>query len=325
MNNQVLVVIVTFNRKQYLLSLLERLACQTYPVKGILVVDNHGSDGTGEALKELLYTDKTEEEILHQFKWRGIDTYYYRNCVNTGGSGGFAKAFELAKGLTVDYIWAMDDDVLPEEDCLEQLLSAMDCDHKVAVPCRTDVNFRDSVCVMYNLTNPFIFRRSDRAHSVYSDQLKGSFTDAYAFPFEGPLFAIDLVRVVGVPDSDYFILYDDSDYARRCLSFTKIRYCKNATLHKCIIPPANNHVLDWKSYYSMRNCFAFDRKYGMNYAVRRWRPWFIRTAILISSVLKGNPRLTRIVKCAYLDAIRKNMGKTVEPGKLNEYIHWDDK
>ena len=319
--SNVCVATVTYNRKECLLKLLNALSEQTYKIDTIYIVDNHSEDGTTEMLFQqgiIFYKGVSQNEFSGL--WKGIRINYHYNDVNTGGSGGFEQVFKIASSNNHDLLWAMDDDVLPEKNCLEVLLSKMDDEHKVVLPSRTDKNFTDYISVSYNLSNPFIFRVNRRYKIVYSNELKEEYVDTYAFPFEGPLFCMNLIREVGYPDSSYFIMYDDSDYARRCLVHTKIRYVTSACLHKQIIP-SNINKFSWKDYYGYRNCFLFDMKYGKNVGVRKLRPFFIMMATyLMKKYVRHDKKVANTVKAAYKDAIKGRKGKTVEPGKLEEYL-----
>src|SRR3546814_20043670 len=46
---------------------------------------------------------------------------------NTGASGGFSLGFQLGYATGADFIWAMDDDVIPDQTALPKLLDARSC------------------------------------------------------------------------------------------------------------------------------------------------------------------------------------------------------
>ena len=75
----------------------------------MLVVDNASTDGTGEWLQTQPVTAETLAE-------------------NTGGAGGFSHGLERAVESGADLAWLMDDDGLPEPDCLKLLLEREDLD-----------------------------------------------------------------------------------------------------------------------------------------------------------------------------------------------------
>lgn len=318
----VCVVTVTYNRKEYLCKLLNSLSSQTYPIDTIYIFDNHSDDGTMEILfQQGIIFDREISQNEFYGLWNGIRINYHYNDVNAGGAGGFEEVFKIASLNNHDLLWAMDDDVLPEKNCLEILLSKMDNEHKITVPSRTDNEFTDYFITSYNLTNPFIFSIGLLCTKEYSTNLNKECTDICAFPLEGPLFCMEIIKKVGYPDSSYFILFDDTDYARRCIAYTKIRYVASACLHKQIIPP-NINKFSWKDYYGYRNCFLFDMKYGKNVGVRKLRPFFIMMATyLMKKYVRHDKKIANTVKVAYKDAIKGRKGKTVEPGKLEEYLN----
>lgn len=114
------------------------LSKQTYSVSAIAIVDNNSSDETPGILKKNEIIENVIEGSAEMSSWRGIQIYYYRSRENTGGSGGFAQVISIAQEYNCDYIWAMDDDVLPELDCLEQLIKFCDNSSRMCIPCRCD-------------------------------------------------------------------------------------------------------------------------------------------------------------------------------------------
>src|SRR3546814_6039328 len=46
---------------------------------------------------------------------------------NTGASGGFSLGFQLGYATGADFIWAMDDDVIPDQNALQKMLDARSC------------------------------------------------------------------------------------------------------------------------------------------------------------------------------------------------------
>ena len=255
------VVLVTFNRKELLIKLLDGLFKQTKKVSSIVIVDNHSTDGTAEELIKRGIIEKSVEGRCEVSLYNDTKIHYYKNSENTGGSGGFKKAFELACEIECDYIWTMDDDVLPESDCLENLLKNIDDDYGVCIPNRTTGEFKDQVVISFNWKNPFKSVHKKTLKQI--DDIKEN-TEVFDFPFEGPLFKKEIVNQVGVPNADYFIFFDDSDYALRCLKHTKILFVLDAHLHKQIIPQAGNVNYNWREYYYARNEIVFDRKYNKN-------------------------------------------------------------
>lgn len=105
---RIVAVVVTFNRAALLGRLLARLG-EVPEVAEILVVDNASTDGTGAWLAS---RPQANPPVLG----RTLDH-------NTGGAGGFHAGMAWALERRADLVWLMDDDGLPETDCLTRLLA----------------------------------------------------------------------------------------------------------------------------------------------------------------------------------------------------------
>ena len=62
---------------------------------------------------------------------------YIRLKENKGPSGGFAEAIKYAQEENPEWVWILDDDIVPKEDCLETLLEYRDISQCIA-PYRDD-------------------------------------------------------------------------------------------------------------------------------------------------------------------------------------------
>ncbi len=315
MSKRVCVLVVTFNRKEYLRRLIaEGLWKQTYPVDTVLIFDNHSTDGTAEMLQEMGLVGEYTCGELSKNIYEGKKLLYYQNLSNDGGSAGFHNGIRLAHEQNTELVWAMDDDVLPEEDCLERLVESMSKSRRMCIPCRTDENFCDYAVTGLNLSNPFLYSNKSRKTKIPSQDIEESINIA-DMPFEGPLIDRTLIDEIGYPVKDLFIFYDDTEYAQRALGKTDIGYIKKAVLHKQIIPPKIKHApLGWRAYYSLRNQCWFDRNYGKNIWVKKFRPIYSSICLSAKSIILMHPRDIKIIWRAYIDGIKGIMGRTVEPG-----------
>ena len=105
----VTVVIVTYNPRALLSQTLKAIQSQSYPIEAIIVVDNCSTDGTQDMLRQV-----NDASIIPLFM-----------TSNLGGAGGFSAGIERAYRLGTDFVWVMDDDVLPEVDALRRLVEAL--------------------------------------------------------------------------------------------------------------------------------------------------------------------------------------------------------
>ena len=108
--DQIYAVVLSYKRKGLLKRCLDGINAQTRRCDAVIVVDNASNDGTEEMLLE-----------------SGIDNLkVYVLSHNTGASGGFSAGFRIAYQQGADFVWMMDDDVIPEPDALEKLVEADD-------------------------------------------------------------------------------------------------------------------------------------------------------------------------------------------------------
>ena len=315
MKKTICAVIVTYNRKEYLSKLLEALRFQTRRLDGVLIFDNHSSDGTDHYLLECGFTESIEEEILHQ----SSTNYYFRSATNTGGSGGFHGAISIAKDMGFDALWCMDDDVFPECTCVEQLEKHLSAETRVVIPSRSDSRFQDHAIIAVNMSNPLLYTNSKRKTVIDDSEIQGETVEIVDMPFEGPLICTSLVHEIGLPNKDLFILFDDSDYAHRATKKTKLLYCKRAILHKQIIPAeSKNSLMSWKDYYNYRNQIWFNRTYGENLWVKILRPRLLIGDLILRAIVRRKWSNLRVLHRAYKDGMVNRLGKLVEPGTRGE-------
>ncbi len=191
-------VVVTYNRLTLLKRLVERLrqVAATGLLSEILVVDNASTDGTGAWLA-------AQPDLLA----RTLTT-------NSGGAGGFDVGLAWAMEGDADLAWLMDDDGVPEPDCLALLLEHHDLD----------------------LWGPAVLAEQDPSRLCFPIRLPGGTTVVHAMseaeaaarapehaglipgvviPFNGVLVTRALAERIGTPRAEFFIWGDDVEYLWR--------------------------------------------------------------------------------------------------------------
>jgi rhamnopyranosyl-N-acetylglucosaminyl-diphospho-decaprenol beta-1,3/1,4-galactofuranosyltransferase len=268
----VAVVIVTFNRADLLVGMLDGLAAQTRAPDAVLVVDNASTDHTRAVLEArtdlpLRLTHTTE---------------------NLGGAGGFHLGVEQAYAAGFDRIWLMDDDVVPAPDCLATLLAHPG-------PCLVAVRedrsgaLVEKAAVHFDLRNPLAIR--PKTASV--DSTWPSRADMPAevpvenVAFEGFMVAREVVDAIGLPDPSFFIFYDDVDYAVRARrAGFPIVAVRDAVLVRQLDFDQQHDLSGWKGFYMYRNLFVVHFRHGENLLVRL-KPYLIALAVVALSPVRG--------------------------------------
>jgi len=192
-------------------------------------------------------TDETEQMIRKEFP----QVKYIRIHENVGGAGQFYIGLKLACKEGCDWVWVMDDDVeIVRKDGLRILLDEA-----------------------YKLKN-----RGISVGAVIPLQLVDGRV-AKVGPlsiFVGGLISKEAIMKVGFPRYDFFIYYDDVEYAYRIIrAGFRVKYAPPILEHKgwpqrqsfCISMFNRKYCLPIltrkRMYYLTRNGIIFSKKYGL--------------------------------------------------------------
>lgn len=189
----IIVVIVTYNRKHLLKRCLDAVALQTYKPHLIYIIDNASTDGT----KDYLYKEGFLKGPLN-----GMTICYEQLPKNIGGAGGFYTGIKLAHEAGCDGVWVMDDDGVPDKDCLKNLVEHMD-KYDYLSPLVVDVENKDVTSFMGCTVSEFLKREKD------------GMVEGCANPFNGILYSKGLIDAVGYPKKEMFIWGDEINYDLR--------------------------------------------------------------------------------------------------------------
>ena len=227
-NEKIIAVLLTHNRKDLLLEGLKGLSSQTYPIEKIIIVDSVSTDGTYELLKDKGIIDR-------------LDIRYIRLKENKGPSGGFAQGIKFALEEDPEWIWILDDDISPKEDCLESLLSFREISQCIAP-------YRDKTVPFFN---PAIGVVSHSKSLSFDSEKDFIFTNTCCF--EGMLLDKDLIKKIGLPDERFFQVYGDTIYGFVASLHTNIVHVKKAVIHRLL--PLKKPLTSRRVFLLVRNHF----------------------------------------------------------------------
>lgn len=242
-NYLIYAVVVTYNRKILLKSNIDALLAQSLQPSAIIIIDNASTDGTENFI---------EKEFRHN-----TNIIYKRSDRNTGGAGGFYSGTKLAVESGAAWVWLMDDDCLPDKDCLKKLMMGVD-------------NKRD-------VYSPIILSLEDKKTALWGIKAKPDTGkhEGISLPFNGFLVHRETIKEIGFPDKRFFIYGDDTEYNLRAQSSGRniIMNTESIMYH-----PFKNQVKGlnifkmFKSkiwvYYKLRNAIILYNKYG-HYAFKQ--------------------------------------------------------
>jgi|ERR1017187_4277344 GT2 family glycosyltransferase len=253
MHNTVAAIVVTYNRKEWLVECLQALRVQSQPVARIYIIDNASTDGTADLLDVYGFMTDAQCEYIRMEK-------------NTGGAGGFHAGLSRAFTAGYEWFWLMDDDVEPFQDALGKLLSYQD----------------RSGCIHGRRRNvdgtPVLWGYHFDPHTVTTTQICDLLFECNQEVqvvnvgcFEGMLIRRDVVAQIGFPKADLFICGDDTYYGYLASHVTPVLYVNVFSLRrKRSVETRESRLLrreiykvgSLTQYYFQRNRFLIARSIG---------------------------------------------------------------
>lgn len=255
MDYSIAAVVVTYNRKESLLTCLDSILKQSFLPKSIFVVDNASTDGSMDYVKESGFFDKE------------VPINYIYLDKNGGGALGFYTGMKAAyENGKCDGVWMMDDDGIPDTDelkCLLQQFSKYDCVASLVV---SDKDASLLSFPFFKYTNTVDLLNVFGEKGVIENEVR---------PFNGILYSKKLIATVGFPKPDMFIYGDEYNY--------HVRIDKAGFKVATILNAIHRHPMmkgDFKVYTVLGKeirirelegirFFCFHRNYLYNYVVER--------------------------------------------------------
>ena len=293
----VAVVIVTWNKRDDVLRLLESLTSLDYTSYDIFLVDNASSDGTVYSVQE-----------------RFPHVCILENAENLGGTGGFNRGlnFVLQEG-TYEYVWMLDNDALPESSTLTELVNVAERDSRIAIvgsrimnPNKRDMIVEVGACIDW--------RKGDVRPLFRNQPLMEATKECYDVDYVAvcsALVRLDALRRVGLMDPRHFVFWDDMDWG---ITFRRHGYrvvCSNRSVvyHPAFTEKRGGNLS--LLYYGCRNRLLTISKHGKG--VDRIRSlYFVLRRIgkmIVHYTLSGHREIVKAYVAALCDFIRSKWGR----------------
>lgn len=246
-------IIVTYNRSELLCRCIEKLQCQDYPLD-ILIYDNH--------------SPKSSKDILSKKGLINDRVFYYYADSNTGGSGGFHNAMNLAIKKNYDALWLMDDDGYPI--CENTLSTIIKSWGQIGFEVRCILNSL-VVCDIESMKLSFSMDREFDGKKIINRAEKGLIKDLNS-PFNGTFIPTEFVKIIGFPIKEFFVYGDETEYMLRAKSFGGNIYTVANSLYFHPTTTCNkkrflwrefsvSNVPLWKTYCMARNSVYYYKIY----------------------------------------------------------------
>ncbi|WP_321532011.1 glycosyltransferase family 2 protein [uncultured Desulfuromonas sp.] len=238
MQPKVTIVIVNWNKKDDVLTLLDSVSKVDYDNYQVVVIDNASTDDSVAAIRS-----------------QPLPVSLIENKENLGGTGGFNTGLKYAlETLSQDYIWLLDNDAIVVPTALKTLVEVMEEDFSIALAGSKILNVLHPEKVVE--TGAKIHWASGNVAPLNqncddSKELNGLYDVDYV-AICSALVRESALRKVGLMDQRYFLLWDDMDWGA---TFKHKGYRVVAvgasTVHHAAFTEKRSMVVDY--YYGVRN------------------------------------------------------------------------
>lgn len=210
MYKKVFAVVVTYKRSRVLEECLNAvLKSSTYKIEHLHIIVNDKERSTLEVIKKFSLEDPS------RISFQIFD--------NVGPAGGFYYGLKKFRNSDCDFVWLMDDDIIPEPGCLHSL---MDC------------------------TNTELY--------VFSKVLKKTGEEVLSFGWWGVLISKQVVEKAGLPIKDFFYWTEDTEYLQnRLIRKHKIIPYRCASAVVQHLHSRDGIRPSWYYYYTIRNTLYY--------------------------------------------------------------------
>ena len=290
---KVAIVIVNWNKKEYILNILVSLDHIDYRNYDVVVVDNASTDGSVTAIKK-------------QFP----DIRLLVNKENLGGTGGFNTGlkYALSKG-EYKYIWLLDNDAEVETNTLSELVTVMEEDNGIGIAGSMCINpehkdLVDNSGINIDWNNGIL--KALFGNKKLSEITKGVF-EVDCVSACSALCRVETLIETGLMDERYFLWWDDIDLSLSIRDKNKkvVSVSRSVVYH----PAEKDRAL--MNYYNYRNSLLTYSKHA-GYCVRV--RIFHRIAsslskLIIFNYLTNNRYISKILYFSLKDFLLNRWGK----------------
>ncbi len=214
----------------------------------IIVVDNNSHIESKKVLDE--YTSKYSNRII-----------IIRNETNVGSAIGFGQGMQAAIEQKAEFIWLLDDDLLPEDTALSEIFSCLDKilqnnatekimllsnrinkqniylkaiiqkNQNIIIGRKNSFRSLHIFNVINDLSNKF-FHKNTIDNTMVNNTNNTQYEPLGAACYGGLFFNVNVIEAIGFPNKNYILYYDDYEYSLRHIkSGGKIFFVTRSIVH----------------------------------------------------------------------------------------------
>jgi rhamnopyranosyl-N-acetylglucosaminyl-diphospho-decaprenol beta-1,3/1,4-galactofuranosyltransferase len=289
-------VVVTYNRLALLQECITSLRNQTRKLDEIIVVNNSSTDGTFEWL-----SSQTDLTVITQ--------------ENSGSAGGQHTGIKTAYERGHDWIWCMDDDGFPDNNCLATLVRVIKQEMPAVVSPIVLNKINHSQLAFYSpILKKTKYLGSTILKNEFLNQSGEKIIEGFGFFYNGVLISRGVITKVGLPIRELFIWGEEQEYFFR-MKKNKIRMvtCAEALfyhpqtrlkLKKILFDKyAYAGTIDDRYYYLFRNKGYISKTYFRFFDIK----YVISQCVFYVVFCRFDIKSLRFFLKAYFDGIKLNV------------------
>jgi GT2 family glycosyltransferase len=260
---------------------------------------------------------------------------------NAGSAAGFAEALTHATALSPRYVWLLDDDNWPEPNCLELLLDQLSTDSLLGAaaamrsrrpefrPLLDGVPVSSLFPVPGSFMNFHLGQRVRRAMArrVPTEVCVPDVWSIPTAPYGGLLLPASIISQIGLPDRDFVLYEDDSEYTARLVALGRpVRLVRKAVIIDADLSwsvgkqgSGPRRMLENGSdatvFYATRNRVFLDYRAASYMSARGWlrvNRLVFEVALLVERIRHGHGLRYRLIRRAMSDGARGHLGAMEE-------------
>ena len=223
------------------------------------------------------------------------------------------EGIKIALNYDLDYLLLIDDDAILDSNYNDEIAKHIKNDKGIYA-------FSGTVMTDGKIQGEHrkYLKRGFKCLNSKEEEYKKEYFDYELSTFCGLYVSMEIIKKIGLPEKDFFIWFDDTEYSLRILKYSKIRNINTAILnHKTKL--VANAGFSWKSYYGLRNQIVIIKKYYSKLVLIK-NIFKMKKMILGGKILaeiKKNDYYCKVSKM-YEDALKDGLEEKL--GKNSQYL-----
>jgi len=285
-NELVYILLVNYNSWPHTLECLSSIFKNEYKQYKVIVCENSSTDDSWERMLEWKGKNRgvlcfeEGEKGLYELPPADESIIFIKNKTNKGFAGGINTAMNHAfLDVRCKYLWVLNNDTIIERTALKALVKEMESDEEIGM-CGSTILYYDEPHMVQALGgssyNKWMGVTRYIGNGKQGNELKNVRKEKVLEKMDclagaSMLLRRSLVEETGPFSEEYFLYYEEMDYAQRIKGRYKLGYAPDSVVyHKegasiggSVNNPANKSRT--ADFYSLRNKLLFTKKYFSRY------------------------------------------------------------